>query len=52
MHLAEGNVVEAVRQYETCKRLMARELGVRPSRLMVGLLDGAAPRARRRLGTA
>jgi DNA-binding SARP family transcriptional activator len=52
MHLAEGNVVEAVRQYETCKRLMARELGVRPSRLMVGLLDGAAPRARHRLGTA
>jgi DNA-binding SARP family transcriptional activator len=52
MHLAEGNVVEALRQYETCKRLMARELGVRPSRLMVGLLDGAAPRARRRLGTA
>ena len=52
MHLAEGNVVEAVRQYETCKRLMARELGVRPSRLMVGLLDGAAPRAQRRLGTA
>jgi DNA-binding SARP family transcriptional activator len=52
MHLAEGNVVDALRQYETCERLMARELGVRPSRLMVGLLDGAAPRDRRQLGTA
>jgi len=52
MHLAEGNVVEAVRQYDTCKRLMARELGARPSRQMVTLLDGAAPRARRRLGIA
>jgi DNA-binding SARP family transcriptional activator len=52
MHLAEGNVVDAVRQYDACKRLMARELGARPSRQMVRLLDGTAPRARRGLGTA
>jgi DNA-binding SARP family transcriptional activator len=31
MHLAEGNVGEAVRQYDSCTRLMSSALGVRPS---------------------
>jgi DNA-binding SARP family transcriptional activator len=49
MHLAEGNVGEALRQYDTCERLMARALGVRPSRQTERLVeDGVA--ARRVLG--
>jgi DNA-binding SARP family transcriptional activator len=40
MHLAEGNVCEAVRQYDTCERLMSRELGVRPSRKTLQLVEG------------
>ena len=40
MHLAEGNVGEAVRQYDTCERLMSRELGVRPSRKTLRLVEG------------
>ncbi|WP_195909183.1 bacterial transcriptional activator domain-containing protein [Microlunatus sp. Gsoil 973] len=31
VHLAQGNVSEAVRQYHLCARVFARELGVRPS---------------------
>jgi DNA-binding SARP family transcriptional activator len=31
VHLAEGNAAEAVRQYELYRRLLARELGLRPS---------------------
>lgn len=31
IHLAEGNVVEAMRAYQRCTRLLAEELGVRPS---------------------
>lgn len=38
MHLAEGNVGEAVRQYHTCERLMSRALGVAPSRQTERLL--------------
>jgi DNA-binding SARP family transcriptional activator len=38
MHLAEGNVGEAVRQYHTCERLMSRALGVGPSRQTERLL--------------
>lgn len=30
-HLAEGNRSEAIRQYEVCARLLATELGLRPS---------------------
>lgn len=49
MHLAEGNVGEAVRQYDTCERLMSSELGVRPSRQTVRLLEeGVAVRRRTR----
>lgn len=31
IHLAEGNVVEALRQYETYRSLIAHKLGLRPS---------------------
>ncbi|MFL6139698.1 MAG: BTAD domain-containing putative transcriptional regulator [Frankiaceae bacterium] len=31
IHIAEGNAVEAVRAYRTCRRLLAAELGVAPS---------------------
>jgi DNA-binding SARP family transcriptional activator len=33
-HLAEGNAVEALRQYEQYARLLAKELGLRPSEQM------------------
>ena len=34
MHLAEGNVGEAVRQYQLCRRLLNEQLGLEPSPLM------------------
>jgi DNA-binding SARP family transcriptional activator len=49
MHLAEGNVGEAVRQYATCTRLMSTELGVRPSGQIERLVaEGLALRKARR----
>lgn len=39
VHLAEGNVGEAVRQYQTCETLMSRELGVCPSRQTLRVLE-------------
>ena len=45
MHIAEGNLVEAVRQYDACERLMSIALGVRPSRQIASLLaDGVTAR--------
>ena len=38
IHLAEGNVGEALRQYELCCNLLADRLGVAPSRQMEQLL--------------
>jgi DNA-binding SARP family transcriptional activator len=32
VHLREGNLVEARRQYDECARLFAREIGVTPTR--------------------
>ncbi|MER7582091.1 BTAD domain-containing putative transcriptional regulator [Kitasatospora sp. NPDC097691] len=37
-HLAEGNVAEAVRQYETCRAALREQLGVEPSAELAGLL--------------
>lgn len=34
MHLAEGNVGEAVRQYQLCRHLLEEQLGLEPSGLM------------------
>ncbi|MER5885268.1 BTAD domain-containing putative transcriptional regulator [Streptomyces sp. NPDC001941] len=42
IHLAEGNVTEALRQYESFRALLHTELGADPSRLMDELLDGRA----------
>ncbi|MGY1679342.1 AfsR/SARP family transcriptional regulator [Geodermatophilus sp. SYSU D01176] len=44
-HLAEGNPAEAVRAFETYRRLLGRELGVRPGR---GLAALVATQSRRR----
>jgi DNA-binding SARP family transcriptional activator len=50
MHLAEGNVGEAVRQYATCTRLMSSELGVRPSGQIERLLEEGVVTRRPRRG--
>jgi DNA-binding SARP family transcriptional activator len=39
-HIAEGNLVEARRQFENFRSLLARELGVQPSRSLRVLVDG------------
>jgi DNA-binding SARP family transcriptional activator len=41
VHLAEGNVVEARRQYRLCETLLRQDLGVSPSESMQELLAGA-----------
>jgi len=40
VHLAEGNVGEAVRQYRLYRRLLHEQLGIEPSRLMEELVSG------------
>jgi len=40
VHLAEGNVGEAIRQYRLCKRLLREQLGVAPSASMEDLVGG------------
>lgn len=42
-HLAEGNTTEALRQYRHYERLLAAELGLRPSSGLRGLIVGALP---------
>jgi len=44
-HLAEGNVVEAVRQYQRFASLLRRELDTAPSALMTRLLGAVRPAA-------
>jgi DNA-binding SARP family transcriptional activator len=51
VHLAEGNHVEAVRQFQRYRHLLRRELGIEPSEHMLGLVrpfiaDRAVPRRR------
>lgn len=41
IHLAEGNVRDAVRQYQLCEALLRQELGVRPTRRLRNLMCGA-----------
>jgi DNA-binding SARP family transcriptional activator len=50
MHLAEGNVGEAVRQYDSCRRLMTSQLGVPPSGRLERLIEDGV-RVRRRGST-
>ena len=46
IHLAEGNVAEALRQFEVCAQLLRADLGLEPSEQMIDLmqpvLEGAA----------
>jgi DNA-binding SARP family transcriptional activator len=41
VHLAEGNVGEARRQFERCECVLENELGIRPSGELRALLDVA-----------
>lgn len=41
-HLAEGNMAEAIRQFETCRAVLRQELGVEPSAELAELIP--APR--------
>ncbi|WP_367325925.1 BTAD domain-containing putative transcriptional regulator [Streptomyces sp. HUAS ZL42] len=45
-HLGEGNVSEALRQLETYRQLLARELGLRPSERIEALLATTTARSR------
>jgi DNA-binding SARP family transcriptional activator len=38
IHLAEGNLAEALRQFEVCAQLLRSDLGLEPSALMVDLM--------------
>ncbi|MCP9485282.1 MAG: hypothetical protein MSC30_05450 [Gaiellaceae bacterium MAG52_C11] len=38
VHLAEGNVAEAIRQYRLCRKLLNEQLGIEPSERMQELL--------------
>ncbi|HEY5248520.1 MAG TPA: bacterial transcriptional activator domain-containing protein [Dermatophilaceae bacterium] len=42
VHLAEGNVVEAIHQFDRCCRLLKEELGVAPSQVLRGMIRTAA----------
>lgn len=42
VHLAEGNLAEAIRQLHRCERLMIEEVGVLPSSLLLELIPAAA----------
>lgn len=42
-HLTEGNTCEAIRQLESFRRLLADELGIRPSPRVESLLDDHTP---------
>lgn len=39
VHLAEGNVGEAIRQFEQCRQLLADEFGIPPTRQFLDLMD-------------
>jgi DNA-binding SARP family transcriptional activator len=46
VHLQQGNVAEAIRQYRTYERMLADELGALPSPVMRSLIDSCLGRAR------
>jgi len=39
VHLADGNAIEAIRQYRLCRRLLREQLGIEPSDRMRELMD-------------
>lgn len=44
VHVAEGNIAEAIRQYRLCRRLLRDRLGVDPSEQMEALVRGLCAR--------
>jgi DNA-binding SARP family transcriptional activator len=50
VHLTEGNTAEALRQYRSYARLLADEMGARPSPSMEKLMEGVTGRSRRGFG--
>jgi DNA-binding SARP family transcriptional activator len=44
VHLAEGNVCEAMSAFQRCRRLLWNELGVAPTEGFVRLIGAATPR--------
>jgi DNA-binding SARP family transcriptional activator len=38
VHLAEGNVGEAIRQFERCRQVLANEFGILPTRQFLDLM--------------
>lgn len=46
VHLAAGNVAEAVRQYSLCRRLLRDQLGVEPTEGLARLIDDATVTSR------
>lgn len=48
IHLAEGNLIEAARQYHSCRELLRTEMGIEPTPLLEALAVGLpGPRRRR-----
>lgn len=47
VHLAESNVVEAIRHYEAFRRLLREELGIEPSARLAGMIPHRAKGATR-----
>jgi DNA-binding SARP family transcriptional activator len=43
VHVAEGNIVEALRSYEEYRTMLWDELGIEPSRLMRALIEPLSP---------
>jgi DNA-binding SARP family transcriptional activator len=46
-YLKEGNRGEAIRQYEVCRQVLRRELGIDPSPVTQALLSSPWPEHRR-----
>jgi DNA-binding SARP family transcriptional activator len=47
IHLAEGNLAEALRQFEVCAQLLRSDLGLEPSELMIDLMRPVVEGGRR-----
>lgn len=43
VHLAEGNLVEAIHQFERCRDLLHEELGLAPSQALRAMIPGTTP---------
>ena len=43
VHLAEGNLIEAIQQYDWYRRILRNELGAKPSRMVLELFEQQGP---------